>query len=197
MFGFKRYIIGTSENNFLHINFNTMITNAFDWSKTSEISHVIDKVYYDCEDDPTIFYDYEAAENTLKEIRTNENIKFENINIIGKIIDEKNGFKFDTSKLNIYELKPTEIKENEEIYDLLALSVCKLNLDTGKHERIYEFIGNFEDAFLLSQLAMCGKKENELIFIFPGWNFGINRERYKKSYEKALKLAEKYKVEKR
>ena len=39
---------------------------------------------------------------------------------------------------------------------------------------LYEYIDNTEDAYLLAQLAMSERKDlNELIFIFPGHNIGI------------------------
>ena len=76
-----------------------------------------------------------------------------------------------------------------------CFSVCKLSRYSKKYEKLYDFIENFEDAFLLSQLAMSEKKDDELIFIFPGWNLGIEQEKYKDAYERALQLAYKYKAE--
>jgi hypothetical protein len=73
---------------------------------------------------------------------------------------------------------------------MLSLSVAKLN-DRGKYETIYDCIDTFENAELLSQLAMSNKREDELIIIFPGWHRGI--EKKPEVYKKALELAEEYK----
>ena len=75
----------------------------------------------------------------------------------------------------------------------LGLSVCKINNDTGRKIKLYEFIPTFEEAMLLSQLAMSDKNDNELIYILPGWNLGIKK--FSDEYKKALELAEKYKAE--
>ena len=75
----------------------------------------------------------------------------------------------------------------------LGLSVCKINNDTGRKQKLYENISTFEEARLLSQLAISDKNDNELIYILPGWNLGIKK--FPNEYKKALELAEKYKVE--
>jgi hypothetical protein len=73
-------------------------------------------------------------------------------------------------------------------------SVCKFNPDkyTG-YEIVYEDIKTIGEAQLLAQLAMCEKQDCELVFIFPGWNNGIDKN--KEMYKMALQLAEKYKSE--
>lgn len=75
----------------------------------------------------------------------------------------------------------------------LGLSIYKINNDTGRKIKLYECISTFEEAMLLSQLAMSDKNVNELIHILPGWNLGIKR--FPNEYKKALVLADKYKVE--
>lgn len=76
----------------------------------------------------------------------------------------------------------------------MSLTVCKIKPD-GTYKNLYEFINTYEEAELLAQLAMSNKSLNDLIFIFPGYNRGI--ERNKEEFEKALKLATKYKAEER
>lgn len=74
----------------------------------------------------------------------------------------------------------------------LALSICKINNNTGKKTTLYNNISTFEEARLLSQLAMLEKEElSDLIYICAGWNLGIKR--FPNEYKKALMLAEKYK----
>lgn len=75
----------------------------------------------------------------------------------------------------------------------LGLSLCKINTDTGRKTKLYEDISTFEEARLLSQLAMSNKNDDELIYILAGWNLGIKN--FSDEYKKALELAEKYKVE--
>ena len=76
----------------------------------------------------------------------------------------------------------------------MCFSVCIKNFNTQeKYVKLYDDIASFEEAVLLSQLAMCDKKDDELIFILPGWNIGINKN-HKEDYKKSLLLAKKYKV---
>jgi hypothetical protein len=72
----------------------------------------------------------------------------------------------------------------------MGYSVHKINCDTKQKTCLYEFIEKITEADLLAQLAMCFKDDNELIYIMPGWNRGINRN--PEEYKKALELAEKY-----
>lgn len=77
----------------------------------------------------------------------------------------------------------------------MSLTVCKMNSNNrNKYETLYEFIETSEEAILLSQLAMGEKRDDELIFIFAGWNRSI-KTYHKDEYTKALLLAEKYKVD--
>lgn len=75
----------------------------------------------------------------------------------------------------------------------LDLSIYKINNVTKRKIKLYECISTFEEAMLLSQLAMSDKNDNELIYILPGWNLGIKE--FPNEYKQALELAEKYKVE--
>jgi hypothetical protein len=76
-------------------------------------------------------------------------------------------------------------------------SVYKINLETNEHTVVYEHIDNIDDALLLAQLAMNNKTNiDELIFITPGWNKGIEKS-YPEAYKRALELAEEYKCESR
>lgn len=75
----------------------------------------------------------------------------------------------------------------------LSLSVCKVNNRTGRKIKLYEYISTFDEARLLSQLAMSNKHDDELVYILPGWNLGIKK--FPDEYQKALELEEKYKVE--
>lgn len=72
------------------------------------------------------------------------------------------------------------------------LGVSIYNMDTGKLDRKYENIYNYDDAMLLAQLAMSEKLPNELVVIMPGWNLGIKKNN--ELYKKALVLAEKKKI---
>lgn len=72
------------------------------------------------------------------------------------------------------------------------LAVSIFNKEEQTLNRIYEGINNYEDAAILAQLAMSNKSECELVVIMPGWNHGIKDN--KELYEKALKLAEYYKI---
>jgi hypothetical protein len=69
-------------------------------------------------------------------------------------------------------------------------SVYKINLETNEHTVLYKDIDNIDDALLLAQLAMSNKTNiDELIFITPGWNKGIETSD-PKAYKRALELAE-------
>ena len=77
----------------------------------------------------------------------------------------------------------------------MDLSVQKINNRTQERVCLYKCITNFEDAYLLAELAMAQKKDWELICIFPGWNRSIDKDKSRiKEYEHALNLADEYKV---
>lgn len=70
----------------------------------------------------------------------------------------------------------------------MDFAVWKIN-DDGKRTCLYNHIENINDADLLAQYAMNQKSIEELIYIMPGSNRGINRT---PEYKKALQLAQKY-----
>lgn len=79
-----------------------------------------------------------------------------------------------------------------------GLSVAKAKKDYDgnyNYESLYENISNPDDALLLSQLAMSDKNDTDLIIIFPGWNYCL--EKHDILYKKALELAAKYRYEKK
>ena len=50
-------------------------------------------------------------------------------------------------------------------------TVCKLNWITGRYVALYELIPRLSDAYLLTQYEMDkDSADEELIFIFPGYN---------------------------
>ncbi|WP_462350181.1 hypothetical protein [Eubacterium ventriosum] len=101
------YVIGLDKWNFLKIKLRTMMT-----LETCKTWNEIAKVYYECDlNTATVLPNYEDAESLLEKIKNikNENI-FENNNIIGQIIDTKNGNRIKVDELKIYELIPREIK---------------------------------------------------------------------------------------
>ena len=72
------------------------------------------------------------------------------------------------------------------------LSVCVLHED-GSFESLYEFIPTWEEAELLAQYAMCFRRSiADLIFIFPGYNRGIDKQ--PDVWETAKALAKEYEV---
>ena len=76
----------------------------------------------------------------------------------------------------------------------LSLSVCVMHKD-GSWDYLYEFISTLEEADLLAQYAMSMRtNETDLIFIFPGWNRGINKD--PELWKKAAMLAQMYPREK-
>lgn len=107
------YVIGTSPYDLIEIKMDQFISNLFDRTKHSEITHKVVHIYYGAQSqlEATIIKDIDSAKEILAKIKSNyDNIKFENSNIIGQILDREEGFKFDTSKLKIYELIPTEVE---------------------------------------------------------------------------------------
>lgn len=75
------------------------------------------------------------------------------------------------------------------------LSVCIL-FKNGTFKPLYEYIPTWEEAELLAQYAMCFRRSMEdLIFIFPGYNVGIDKK--PELWKKAQELAKEYEVERR
>jgi hypothetical protein len=70
-------------------------------------------------------------------------------------------------------------------------TICKMSTRDNSYTRLYEGIETYEEVELLSQLAMNNKRDDELIFIFAGWNTGLDKDQYRQ----ALILAEKYKTD--
>ena len=104
------YIIGVNEFDFVNIKSRTMMT----WG-SSKVWNEVEKVIYECNlSKATIFSDYELATKIVEEIKTRKDeIKFENDNIIGQILDKEHGKEFDVDKLKVYELIPTECTERQ------------------------------------------------------------------------------------
>lgn len=75
----------------------------------------------------------------------------------------------------------------------LGLIVAIFNPYQNKLRHIYEHISTFEEAHLLSILAMKNKNEyeHELVVILPGWHLRLSEEEIERTNE----LAEKYKVD--
>lgn len=71
------------------------------------------------------------------------------------------------------------------------MNVYVMNTNDNSYRTVYEYVETLEEVDLLAQLAMVNKRQDELVFVFPGFNRGINKN--KAEYEKALELAEKYK----
>ena len=101
------YVIGLNEWNFLKIKLRTMML----W-ETCKTWNELEKIHYECDlNTATVLPNYKNVENLLEEIKNRKNeIVFENNNIIGQIIDRKNGYRINVDELKIYELVPTEIK---------------------------------------------------------------------------------------
>ena len=110
------YVIGTSPNDLIEIELNTFITNPYNWTMPSKITQKVTHIYYGIQSQltPTIIFDFDTAKEIIAEIKSNyNNIKFDNSNIVAQVLDKQKGFKFDVSKLKIFELIPTEVKEND------------------------------------------------------------------------------------
>lgn len=75
----------------------------------------------------------------------------------------------------------------------LSLTVAIFNPNKKKLRHVYEYISTFEEAHLLSILAMKNKNEyeHELVVILPGCHLRLSEE----EIERAKELAEKYKVD--
>lgn len=76
-----------------------------------------------------------------------------------------------------------------------TFSVCRLDTDKMEYVRLYEFVETLEEAYILAQYSMKAHRTSysQLIFIFPGWNIGI--EEKPEMYQKAIELDKKYKEE--
>lgn len=69
----------------------------------------------------------------------------------------------------------------------LNISVCILRKDNS-WDYLYENISTWEEADLIAQYAMNMRTDvSELIFVFPGWNRGIDND--PELWAKACKLA--------
>lgn len=104
------YVIGVDEWDFVNIKSRTMMT----W-ESCKTRNEIENVTYECNlTKATIFPYYELATKIVDEIKTRKDeIKFENDNIIGQILDEEHEKEFDVNKLKVYELIPTECAEHQ------------------------------------------------------------------------------------
>ena len=104
------YVIGVNEWDFVNIKSRTMMT----W-ESCKVWNEVERVTYECNlTKATIFPDYELATKIVEEIKTRKDeIKFENDNIIGQILDKEHGKEFDVDKLKVYELIPTECTERQ------------------------------------------------------------------------------------
>lgn len=72
----------------------------------------------------------------------------------------------------------------------LNLSVCIMHED-NTWEHLYEHIPTWEEADLVAQYAMTMRTNvMDLIFVFPGWNRGIDGD--PELWIKASKLAQEY-----
>lgn len=104
------YVIGVNECDFVNIKSRTMMT----W-ESYKVWNEVGRVTYECNlTKATIFPDYELAIKIVEEIKSRKDeIKFENDNIIGQILDKEHGKEFDVDKLKVYELIPTECTERK------------------------------------------------------------------------------------
>ena len=104
------YVIGVNEWDFVSIKSRSMIT----W-ESCKVWNEVERVAYGCDlTKATIIPDYELATKIVDEIKARKDeIKFENGNIIGNILDKEHGKEFDVDKLKVYELIPTECTERQ------------------------------------------------------------------------------------
>ena len=102
------YVIGVNEWSFVNIRSRTMMTQG-----TCKVLSEVERVIYGCSlSRAKIFPNYNTAAEIVKEIKSRKDeIKFENGNIIGQILDKEHGKEFDVDKLKVYELIPTECTE--------------------------------------------------------------------------------------
>lgn len=102
------YVIGITNRNLIKIEFETM------WDGMSLLWDEVRRVKYECYlEEATIINNYDEAEEILNEIQNRiAEIDFDNISIIGQIIDNEKGFnKFEyAKKLKIFKLVPTPVE---------------------------------------------------------------------------------------
>lgn len=98
------YVIGKTNKSFIRIKLRAMLDDMY--NIYDEIYHVV----YDCDvNEATLINDYDEANKILDEIQNRiDEINFSNINIVGQVIDEREGFnKVDYAKeLKIFSLVP-------------------------------------------------------------------------------------------
>lgn len=103
------YVIGKTKHNFIRIQLRSMMDDMYN------IYDAIYHVVYDCDvNEATLINDYDKANQILDEIQNRiDEINFSNINIVGQVIDEREGFnKVDYAKeLKIFKLVPTLVKD--------------------------------------------------------------------------------------
>lgn len=147
---------------------------------------------------PIIMYSVKEATNYVAE---NFNYELKSLNEYG---DERISASFEikngTGKASVsdsydyhVEWKITdheiEIDEEKEDDKNLCLTVAVFKSNQEKLNKLYDCIPTFEKAYLLSQLAMKHKDDDELVVILPGWNIKLNEDEMKEAKE----LADKYK----
>lgn len=76
----------------------------------------------------------------------------------------------------------------------IDITIALLDKSANTYERLYEGISDFDTANLLAQFAMSNKRDDQLVFMFPGWNMRLKKDT--KLYNKAKKIAKKYRVNK-
>ena len=104
------YVIGVNEWDFVSIKSRTIMTR-----ESCKVCNEVERIAYGCDlTKATIIPDYELATKIVDEIKARKDeIKFENGNIIGQILDKEHGKEFDVDKLKVYELIPTECTERQ------------------------------------------------------------------------------------
>ena len=104
-----RYVIGANVCDFIQIKHRTM------WDGGENIWNEINKVSHNCLiEEATIINSHDEAKKIVNEIKNRINeIEFDNISIIGQLIDEDRGFdKVDYAKeLRIFRLVPTLVED--------------------------------------------------------------------------------------
>ena len=103
------YVIGITSHNLIKIKFDTM------WDGRSLLWDEVSRVKYECSlDEATTIDNYDEAKEILNEIQNRiSKIAFDNISIIGQIIDNDKGFnKVEyAKKLKIFKLVPTLVED--------------------------------------------------------------------------------------
>lgn len=100
------YVIGLGLHSFLRIKTNTC------YSQT-RVELVVTTVFYDVAyDKATVFSDYDKAARILQQIKDRKDeIIFSNDNIVGQLLDEKNGYKLEVAQLEVFQLVPVRCKK--------------------------------------------------------------------------------------